>query len=103
MTAAPTKPRENASAAPAGVVNVPAVGVPRLDTGHRMGFLHVNVPGVLAEVNALLASEGDNVIGQHLATRGELGYVVTDATNPLSAGSLERLRSSENCRWVRTW
>ena len=33
---------------------------------HRMGFLHDNVPGVLAEVNALLAEAGDNVIGQHL-------------------------------------
>ncbi len=84
-------------------VNVPAVAVPPLVSGHRMGFLHVNVPGVLAEVNALLAQEGDNVIGQHLATRGELGYVVTDATDQLSSGSLARLRSSEHCRWVRTW
>ena len=84
-------------------VNLPAVAVPNLASGHRMGFLHVNVPGVLAEVNALLAQEGDNVIGQQLATRGELGYVVTDATDQLSAGALERLRSSEHCRWVRTW
>ena len=84
-------------------VNLPAVAVPNLVSGHRMGFLHANVPGVLAEVNALLAQEGDNVIGQQLATRGELGYVVTDATDQLSAGSLERLRSSEHCRWVRTW
>jgi D-3-phosphoglycerate dehydrogenase len=84
-------------------VNLPAVTTPPLDSGHRLGFLHTSVPGVLAEVNALLADEGDNVIGQQLSTRGELGYVVTDATAPLSTGALERLRGSEHCLWVRTW
>ncbi len=84
-------------------VNLPAVATPPLLTGHRLGFLHLNVPGVLAKVNALLADEGDNVTGQLLSTSGELGYVVTDAGEPLSEGSLERLRGSEHCRWVRTW
>jgi D-3-phosphoglycerate dehydrogenase len=84
-------------------VNLPAVAAPPLTSGHRLGFLHVNIPGVLAEVNALLAEEGDNVTGQLLSTSGELGYVVTDASGPLSEGSLARLRSSEHCRWVRTW
>jgi len=84
-------------------VNLPAVATPPLVSGHRIGFLHDNVPGVLAKVNALLADEGDNVTGQHLATRGQLGYVVTDAAAPLSESSLERLRASEHCVWLRTW
>lgn len=84
-------------------VNLPAVVTPPLTSGQRLGLLHVNLPGVLAQVNALLAEEGDNVIGQHLSTRGDLGYVVTDAAAPLSDGSLQRLRANENCRWVRTW
>ena len=84
-------------------VNLPAVATPPLTQGHRLGFLHHNVPGVLADVNSLLAHERDNVTGQHLSTRGELGYVVTDAASPLSAEALERLRSSEHCLWVRTW
>ena len=84
-------------------VNLPAVATPPLETGYRLGFLHDNVPGVLAMVNDLLADQGDNVTGQHLSTSGELGYVVTDADEPLSEGSLARLRESEHCRWVRTW
>lgn len=84
-------------------VNLPAVVTPQLTSGQRLGLLHVNIPGVLAQVNALLAEEGDNVIGQHLSTRGDLGYVVTDAAAPLSDGSLQRLRANEHCRWVRTW
>ncbi|NHC25523.1 phosphoglycerate dehydrogenase [Nocardioides sp. IC4_145] len=84
-------------------VNLPAVNVPELRSGHRLGFLHRNVPGVLARLNEMLAEQGDNVVQQQLATRGEVGYVVTDAAEPLSEGSLERLAASENGLWVRTW
>ena len=84
-------------------VNLPAVAAPPLTTGHRLGFLHRNVPGVLAGVNALLAEQGDNVTGQLLSTRDEIGYVVTDAAEPLSAGALDRLRGSDQCLWVRTY
>jgi len=84
-------------------VNLPAVVTPPLIAGHRLGFLHRNVPGVLADFNALFAADGDNVIGQHLSTRDHLGYVVTDAAAPLSAQAMQRLRSSEHCVWARTW
>jgi D-3-phosphoglycerate dehydrogenase len=84
-------------------VNLPEVATPPLEAGHRLGFLHHNVPGVLAEFNALFAHESDNITGQHLATRGDLGYVVADATTPLSETATQRLRDSEHCLWVRTW
>jgi D-3-phosphoglycerate dehydrogenase / 2-oxoglutarate reductase len=84
-------------------VNLPQVLTPALDGGHRLGFLHHNVPGVLANLNAVFAEAGDNVIGQHLSTRDHLGYVVTDASEPLSAQAVEELRRSEHCVWVRTW
>ncbi|HEU4545871.1 MAG TPA: phosphoglycerate dehydrogenase, partial [Microlunatus sp.] len=61
-------------------VNLPQVLPPSLDDGHRLGFLHHNVPGVLARLNAVFADAGDNVIGQHLSTRDHLGYVITDAS-----------------------
>ncbi|WP_181312225.1 phosphoglycerate dehydrogenase [Nocardioides campestrisoli] len=83
-------------------VNLPEVKMPSL-TGHRIGILHHNVPGVLAGFNALLAAEGDNILGQQLATRGPVGYVVTDAAGDLSPTSLQQLRDSEHSLWVRTW
>jgi D-3-phosphoglycerate dehydrogenase / 2-oxoglutarate reductase len=58
-------------------VNLPPVALPRTG-GHRLLHLHVNTPGVLAKVNAVLADHGINIEGQLLATRGSLGYVVTD-------------------------
>ena len=85
-------------------VNLPDVAVPPREPGHsRLGFLHHNVPGILAEVNALFADEGANVVNQHLATRGSLGYVVTEATGPLRPEAVERLRANEHCLWARTW
>ena len=84
-------------------VNMPEVVTPPLETGHRLGFLHRNVPGVLARFNALFAEHEDNVTGQHLSTRGDLGYVVTDASEPLPADALAELRSWDECLWARTW
>ncbi len=84
-------------------VNLPAVVTPPRGSGHRLAFLHHNVPGVLAQVNALFAADGDNVTGQHMCTQGELGYVVTDASDPLSPEAVKQLHGSEHCVWVRTW
>jgi len=82
-------------------VNLPAVIAPQLKTGTRVGYLHHNVPGVLAEVNQLVADSGANVTGQYLATTGEQGYVVTDVDGPLPQDVLAKLGGSEHCLWVR--
>jgi D-3-phosphoglycerate dehydrogenase len=84
-------------------VNVPAVQAPQLVAGHRIGFLHVNVPGVLASVNGVLADAGANVTGQYLSTRGEQGYVVTDTLDPLPDDALAKLAEAEYAIWLRTW
>jgi D-3-phosphoglycerate dehydrogenase len=84
-------------------VNLPDVLPGAFEPGHRIGFLHNNVAGVLAELNAAFAEAGDNVVGQHLSTRDRLGYVVTDASEPLSAEAMAALRSSEHCVWARTF
>ena len=83
--------------------NLPQVVPPSLTPPHRVGVLHHNVPGVLASINAMFAEAGDNVIGQHLSTKDHLGYVITDASEPLPAEAIEALRRSEHCVWVRTW
>jgi D-3-phosphoglycerate dehydrogenase len=65
-------------------VNLPNLTLEPREGVHRLAYLHRNVPGVLAAVNQTLAEHGANIEGQLLATRGEVGYVVTDA------GSVER-------------
>ncbi len=84
-------------------VDLPAVQPPPLTEGVRLAYLHLNVPGVLAEVNAYLAEAGANVTGQYLATRGEQGYVVTDATDNIGEAALDKLRSSPQTIWLRSY
>jgi D-3-phosphoglycerate dehydrogenase len=59
-------------------VNLPTLSLEQQGGTHRLAHLHHNVPGVLARVNGVLADHGVNIEGQLLATRGELGYLLTD-------------------------
>jgi D-3-phosphoglycerate dehydrogenase / 2-oxoglutarate reductase len=71
-------------------VNLPTVAL-HGSSAARSALLHRNVPGVLAHVNALVGEHGLNVDGQVLATRGELGYAVTDISAALPADLLAAL------------
>jgi D-3-phosphoglycerate dehydrogenase len=74
-------------------VNLPTVQAPSAPDVYRLAHLHESVPGVLAEINRLLADADVNVLAQSLATRGEQGYVVTDIAAPLSQETADQLRA----------
>ncbi|MCM4080642.1 phosphoglycerate dehydrogenase [Paractinoplanes hotanensis] len=76
-------------------VNLPGVGLPEQAGQSRIGHVHINTPGVLAQVNSILAEHKVNVEGQLLSTRGEYGYLITDIGGGFSDEVLERLRSME--------
>jgi len=84
-------------------VNLPQVGPPRPQGAFRTGHLHENVPGVLADINRILADSGANVVGQSLSTHGGLGYVVTDTDTALPDIALSELRRAPQTVWLRTW
>jgi len=73
-------------------VNLPSLGTETAPGTVRLAHLHRNVPGVLAAINRVLADAGVNIEGQQLATRGELGYVVTDIAAAASDEVGRRLR-----------
>jgi D-3-phosphoglycerate dehydrogenase / 2-oxoglutarate reductase len=74
-------------------VNLPQVALPSARGSHRLAHIHGNVPGVLAEINSVLAAHGVNVEAQLLGTRGELGYVLTDIGIDYSDRVIEQLRA----------
>jgi D-3-phosphoglycerate dehydrogenase len=74
-------------------VNMPPVALPQPPGTHRLVHVHTNTPGVLAAVNTILAEHGVNVEGQLLATRGEVGYLLTDIGTDYADGVLGQLRS----------
>jgi D-3-phosphoglycerate dehydrogenase / 2-oxoglutarate reductase len=84
-------------------VNLPEVVPPPPQGAFRTGYLHQNVPGVLASVNRTLADAGVNIVGQSRSTRGEHGYVVTDTNLVPPEATLAALRESPEAVWLRTW
>lgn len=63
-------------------VNFPNLQLPPFSGAHRLIHIHANVPGILAQINHILAQNGINIVGQYLKTNEEIGYVITDiATN----------------------
>ena len=80
-------------------VNLPNLSLDLLQGAHRIAFLHTNIPGVLAAVNRAFAEHDVNIEAQLLATRGELGYVVTDVSAGLAEEALTVLSTmSANVR-----
>jgi D-3-phosphoglycerate dehydrogenase len=59
-------------------VNLPPATLPPAPGTHRLAHVHRNVPGVMAEINSVLAAHDVNVEAQLLGTRGDLGYALTD-------------------------
>jgi D-3-phosphoglycerate dehydrogenase len=74
-------------------VNMPMLTLSRTENTLRLIHLHRNVPGVLARVNGLLAEGGVNVEAQLLATRGDLGYVVTDSASGTTQAIVDQIRA----------
>jgi len=51
------------------------------------------VPGVLATINRVLAEYGLNILGQHLKTNENLGYVIVDVDHGYPKAVLDALRT----------
>ncbi len=72
-------------------VNLPGLVLQDRGDAHRVVHIHQNTPGVLAAINSLFGAEKVNIDGQSLATRGEIGYVVTDVAADLPEAVLDGL------------
>lgn len=74
-------------------VNFPNLQLPPLQRAHRFLHVHRNVPGILAQMNSILADGKINILGQYLKTTEEIGYVITDVNKKYSAQVLKELKS----------
>lgn len=73
-------------------VNLPGLKATTQPELHRVSLIHHNVPGALAKVNTVLAEEGINVTGQHLNTKGDVGYAIVDTDAEIPSKIEESLR-----------
>jgi D-3-phosphoglycerate dehydrogenase / 2-oxoglutarate reductase len=66
-----------------------------LENAHRLIHIHNNVPGILAQINQVLAEHGINIVGQYLKTNEHIGYVITDINKQYNKDVIKKLRSIE--------
>jgi D-3-phosphoglycerate dehydrogenase len=60
---------------------------------HRFAHIHENIPGMLARINDVFAQRNVNIAGQHLETRGAVGYAIIDVDGPCNTGILPDLEA----------
>ncbi len=77
-------------------VNLPNIQLPELKNAHRLVHLHENVPGILAQINQVLARNNINVLGQYLKTNEHVGYVITDINAQYNKDVINELRQIEH-------
>ncbi len=77
-------------------VNFPEINQPKPKNSHRLLHIHQNLPGILAQINAILAKNHMNVEGQYLKTTEQIGYVITDVNKKYDANVLRELKQIPN-------
>jgi D-3-phosphoglycerate dehydrogenase len=77
-------------------VNFPNLQLPKLENAHRLIHIHANVPGVLAQINNVLANNNINIMGQYLKTNEYIGYVITDIDKAYFKDVIKELKGIEH-------
>lgn len=76
-----------------GCVNLPQISLPPQAGTHRFLHIHQNVPGVMAQINKVIAGADCNVEGQYLKTNEHVGYVITDLDKAYDHRLVEELKA----------
>jgi len=82
-------------------VNYPHIQLSEVKDAHRLIHIHQDVPGVLAQINKILAENKANILGQYLKTNEYVGYVITDINKEYGKDVITRLRKMKETIRVR--
>jgi D-3-phosphoglycerate dehydrogenase len=80
----------------ANSVNFPEIQLPTFKDTHRLIHIHHNVPGILAQINQVLAKHNINVVGQYLKTNEKIGYMILAVNREYDREVIREFRSIEN-------
>jgi D-3-phosphoglycerate dehydrogenase len=72
-------------------LNFPQINASAPDTLHRLQLIHQNHPGVMAEINEMIAAASINIAAQTLKTQGDIGVAVIDTETELPPELQEKI------------
>ncbi|TVR77958.1 MAG: phosphoglycerate dehydrogenase [Chitinophagaceae bacterium] len=79
-----------------GSFSIPEISLPPQKNTSRILHIHKNVPGMLSEINSVVAKAGSNISAQYLNTKNEIGYVVLDIDKGSGKKVLKALNDIKN-------
>lgn len=84
-----------------GSVTLPNLEVPKaMGAGSRIINMHRNVPGVLSDINHVVAESGINIVGQSLGTNEDVGLLYIDV--PVAADDAQAKKLREDIAALET-
>lgn len=93
VTEALIKFTENGSTT--GAVNFPQVELPHFRDSTRILNMHKNVPGVLGNINSIIAGMNANIVSQYLSTNEQVGYLIMEVDSSISRAVKTRIEGLE--------
>lgn len=84
-----------------GSHTVPALALPPQEGSHRILHIHINIPGVLSEINTQMSQNKINILSQYLKTNEDIGYVVLDVNKNISSTAMKLLKEVKGTIKVR--
>ncbi len=81
-------------------VNFPDALMPR-NGGHRITIANANVPNIVGQVTAILASANQNIADLLNKSRGEVAYTIIDLDREISAETLDKIRAIDGVLSLR--
>ena len=78
-----------------GSPNFPELTLNPNQNSHRILHIHRNIPGILSQINKILADKNINILAQYLRTNKDIGYVVFDIQKDYRDHLIDALQNIE--------
>ncbi|POY39093.1 phosphoserine phosphatase [Solitalea longa] len=76
--------------------NFPNIQLTQQKKAHRLIHIHHNVPGIMAQINSVMADHGINILAQYLKTNEQIGYVISDVNTEYDKKVIKALKKIEH-------
>ncbi|AFD09033.1 HAD-IB family phosphatase [Solitalea canadensis] len=76
--------------------NFPNIQLLKQEKAHRLIHIHHNVPGIMAQINSVMADHDINILAQYLKTNDQIGYVITDVNTEYDKKVIKALKKIEH-------
>lgn len=76
--------------------NFPNIQLPAINQTHRFIHIHKNEPGIIAQINSILAKHNINIDSQFLLTNNLIGYVIIDVHANYDKALIKALKKVEH-------